>query len=114
MLPYQAVDLGSLGLTVDQTRKAAWYLTEEGPRRAGAAAIASALRDCAWPWSWLGLLLLLPPVSWLAAIGYFFVARWRRKLPGTKPACARSWDLDQGAPVAEGPAPACHVRSSSG
>ena len=113
MLPYQALDLPGHGLTVDQVRKAAWYLDERGRRYRGAAAIAKGLRAGGWPWSWVGLFLLLPPIRWLAALGYFFVARYRRKLPGTRPACARSWDLDQGAPVADGSAPTCHARSTS-
>ena len=114
MLPYQAVDLEEHGLTVDQTRKAAWWIGADGRRRRGAGAIAQALRACGWPWSWLGVLLLIPPISWLAALGYLLVARWRRRLPGSTPACRRGWNLDEGVPLEDAPPPPCHARRPRG
>jgi len=40
------------------------------------------------PWRFLGHLLVTPPFSWVAAVGYALVARYRHLLPGGTPACA--------------------------
>jgi predicted DCC family thiol-disulfide oxidoreductase YuxK len=39
-------------------------------------------------WGLVGRVLLIPPVSWLAALGYELVAHNRSKLPGATDACA--------------------------
>lgn len=113
MLPYQAVDLAAHGLTVPEVRREAWWIGADGTRGAGHRAIARALRACPWYWAWLGALLLLPPVSWIAALGYRLVARYRRRLPGSRPACGRGWDLERGAPLPEGDPPPCRPRRSA-
>jgi len=38
-------------------------------------------------WGLVGRLLLVPPVSWLAAVGYSVVSRYRYLFPGGTPAC---------------------------
>jgi len=35
----------------------------------------------------MGALMITPPISWIAAAGYVFVAKYRHKLPGGTPAC---------------------------
>jgi predicted DCC family thiol-disulfide oxidoreductase YuxK len=35
----------------------------------------------------VGALMITPPISWIAAAGYVFVAKYRHKLPGGTPAC---------------------------
>ncbi len=39
------------------------------------------------PWAVAGRILLAPPVSWVAPLGYRLVARYRHRLPGGTPAC---------------------------
>ncbi|MEM9554385.1 MAG: DUF393 domain-containing protein [Acidobacteriota bacterium] len=86
--PWQTTDLAALGLREEQTRRAAWWL--DGARRdSGHRAIARALIACGAPWPLLGRLLLVPPISWAAALGYRLIARYRGLLPGTTPACRR-------------------------
>ncbi|MDE3138854.1 MAG: DUF393 domain-containing protein [Acidobacteriota bacterium] len=66
-----------------------WWL--EGSRRdAGAAAVARSLLATSWPWRALGLLLLTPPLSWVASPAYSLLARHRHRLPGASDACARA------------------------
>jgi hypothetical protein len=41
-----------------------------------------------WPFRPVGALILLPPISWLAAGVYRLIANNRYRLPGGTPACA--------------------------
>ncbi len=91
-VPWQWSDLEALGLTPEDVRDFAWYLT---PRHsyAGAMAFAAVLR--AQPRIGLrfaGTLLATPPFSIVAALGYNVVARYRHRLPGGTPACAMPRD----------------------
>jgi predicted DCC family thiol-disulfide oxidoreductase YuxK len=67
-------------------QRAAWWI--EGDRRQeGSLAVAAALIAAG---GWLriaGRILLLPPVSWVAPLGYRIVAKYRYRLPGGTPAC---------------------------
>ena len=85
--PYQAIDLGGVGLTEAQTSSAAYWIDETGTTRRGAAAIAAALTACGGAWGIVGRALALPPLSWLAAGVYAVVARNRHLLPGATDAC---------------------------
>ena len=80
--------LARLGLTLDDVRRAAWWVDpNSGARSRGHLAIAHALQVAdGWP-SLLGRLLLIPPFTWLAAAAYPLIARWRHRLPGGTPAC---------------------------
>lgn len=87
-VPWQWSDLDALGLTEDDVRDFAWYLT---PRHsyAGAMCFAALLRD--QPTIGLrfaGHLLATPPFSIVAALGYNVIAKYRHRLPGGTPACA--------------------------
>jgi predicted DCC family thiol-disulfide oxidoreductase YuxK len=74
-------ELAALGLTVDDTRAAAWWFDENGRRARGHLAIAHALAvGHGWP-ALLGRALLLPPFRWAGAAVYPVVARWRARLP---------------------------------
>jgi predicted DCC family thiol-disulfide oxidoreductase YuxK len=76
-----------LGLTLDDVRRAAWWIDPAGGRSRGHVAIARALQAAhGWP-SIAGRILLVPPFRWLAAGIYPLVARWRHRLPGGTPAC---------------------------
>jgi len=53
----------------------------------GARAIARALIAAGGLWEILGRVLLFPPISWISALGYRIIARYRHFLPGGTPAC---------------------------
>jgi predicted DCC family thiol-disulfide oxidoreductase YuxK len=87
-IPYQWADLDALGLTLDDVQHFAWYLTTKR-QYGGHLAFSALLRS--QPRFWLrfaGWILATPPFSWVAALGYQFVARYRHLLPGGTPACA--------------------------
>jgi predicted DCC family thiol-disulfide oxidoreductase YuxK len=91
-VPWQELDLAAHGLTEAQVTRAVQWLpvSESAPVRSGAKAVARVLLRSRWPWRPLGALILVPPFSWLAAIGYRIIAANRYRLPGSTPACAVS------------------------
>lgn len=99
VVPWQRLPLDDFGLSREEVALYAWWLevTEgSGEQRQGVRkwrghrAAGKALRACRGVWPWLGALLLTPPpLSWLWAVGYRLVARFRGYLPGTTPACKR-------------------------
>jgi len=79
--------LQRLGLTLDDVRRAVWWVDPPRPASRGHLAIARALRTApGWP-AIVGQVLLAPPFRWLAAGVYPLIARWRHRLPGGTPAC---------------------------
>jgi len=79
--------LARFGLTVADASQAAWWVDREGRRERGHRAAGRAL-EAAGGWRrGVGLLILAPPTSWLAAGTYRLVVRWRHLLPGGTPAC---------------------------
>ena len=88
-VPWQQLNLAAHGLTEAQvTRAVQWLPVSDAPVRSGARAVAYVLLRSRWPWRPLGALMLLPPISWLAALGYRIIAANRHRLPGSTPACA--------------------------
>ena len=90
LTPWQRLtpeQLEQLGLTRDDVRCAAWWIDETGRRSRGHLAIGRALAAASGLWRVLGLLLLVPPLRWLAAAAYPLVARLRHCLPGGTPGC---------------------------
>ncbi|MEP7034293.1 MAG: DCC1-like thiol-disulfide oxidoreductase family protein [Dermatophilaceae bacterium] len=85
--PWQQLDLVQLGLTEDQCRAAVQWVSEDGRVASGHAAIAAALRAGHLVWRPVGVLLVAPGVSWLAARVYSWVSAHRYRLPGGTPAC---------------------------
>ena len=85
--PWQALDLGALGLSETQVRDAAYWITPRGKQHRGEAAIAEALRVAGEPWRSAGDLILMPGVRRLAARVYDVIARNRHRLPGGTDAC---------------------------
>jgi predicted DCC family thiol-disulfide oxidoreductase YuxK len=76
----------ALGLTTKDVSRAAWWI-EDGRRAGGHLAVARALIAAGGGWGAIGHFLLVPPIRWLAAIGYRIVAANRGRLPGRAPAC---------------------------
>lgn len=86
--PWQWLDLPALGLTPADGERAVWMVTARG-RWAGHLAVSVLLRGQPTPgWRFLGHLIATPPFSWLAAVGYRWVAHNRHRLPGGTPACS--------------------------
>ncbi len=86
LVPYQEADLAALGLTNEQCHdKLQWVGAQRG---SGHEAVARLLLDSGPLWGLAGRLLLVPPLSWLAAGVYRLVSDNRRRLPGGTPACA--------------------------
>jgi predicted DCC family thiol-disulfide oxidoreductase YuxK len=89
-VPWQMLDLAAHGLTEQQVSTAVQWLptSSDAPIRSGAAAVARVLLRSRWPWRPIGALMLVPPVSWLAAGAYHVISANRYRLPGSTPACA--------------------------
>ena len=85
--PWQRLDLGPLGLTEANVTTAAYWVDERGRTYRGHRSIAKALVAAGGVWKPVGVLLQVPPISWLAALGYVIVAKNRHRLPGGTPAC---------------------------
>lgn len=86
--PWQWLDLKQFDLTDSDVRSAAWFF-RGGEAFRGHAAFGAILRmQDSLGLRFLGNLLVTPPFSWLARVGYFFIARYRHRLPGGTPACA--------------------------
>lgn len=86
--PYQTADLTALRLTPHQCEEKLQWVGADGRRGSGHAAVARMMLASGVLWRLPGALLLLPPLSWLAALVYRLVADNRGKLPGGTPACA--------------------------
>lgn len=88
MSPWQWLELDGYGLTRDDVTNYAWVVTS-GHQYAGHLAGSALLRmQPSFGWRFLGHLIATPPVSWVAALVYRWVANNRHRLPGGTPACA--------------------------
>jgi predicted DCC family thiol-disulfide oxidoreductase YuxK len=87
VIAWQHADLAALGLTETQCEDAV-QLVADGRTSSGHAAVARLLLRSQWWWKPVGLVLLTPPVSWLARGVYRWIANNRDRMPGGTPACA--------------------------
>jgi predicted DCC family thiol-disulfide oxidoreductase YuxK len=85
---YQHADLPALGLTPEQCDEKLQWVADSGRVSSGHEAVARLLLASPLPWRPVGAVLLVPPVSWLAARVYAWVAANRHRLPGGTAACA--------------------------
>lgn len=88
VIAWQHADLDALGLTPAACQDALKWVSDSGRVSSGHEAVARLLLAGPLPWRPLGALLLVPPVSWLAARAYAWVAANRHRLPGGTAACA--------------------------
>ena len=85
--PWQFIDVTKFGLTAEQTASRV-YFASEGKTYGGHAALAKVLlAQRNWIFKAIGAIMLTPPFSWIAHLGYLLVAKYRHKLPGGTPAC---------------------------
>jgi predicted DCC family thiol-disulfide oxidoreductase YuxK len=83
----QLDDLALLGLTVEDVTTQAWWVGTDGRLSGGHAAVARCVMAMRRWYSPLAALLLVPPISWLAALVYRWVAANRHAMPGGTDAC---------------------------
>lgn len=86
--PWQWTDLEPLGLSHHDVTHYAWVLAGGRRYRGHAAFAALLMMQRPWPLRFVGRMLITPPFSWAAAVGYSLIARFRHRLPGGTPACA--------------------------
>jgi predicted DCC family thiol-disulfide oxidoreductase YuxK len=85
--PWQFIDVTNFGLTQAQTASRVYFVVD-GKNYAGHAALAKVLLiQRNWLFKVFGGLMMTPPFSWLASLGYRLVAKFRHRLPGGTPAC---------------------------
>jgi predicted DCC family thiol-disulfide oxidoreductase YuxK len=86
--PWQWIELDQYALSRDDVDRYAWVITP-GHQYGGHLAFSALLRMQPRPaLRFLGHLLATPPFSFVAALGYRFIAANRSRLPGGTPACA--------------------------
>jgi predicted DCC family thiol-disulfide oxidoreductase YuxK len=87
--PFQTADLSSLGVSRAEAASSVQLVAVDGRIVHGSAAAAQLLVSAGRPWSILGQLIMVPPVSWVAEAAYRLVSRFRHRLPGVTPALHR-------------------------
>ncbi|MEY2459297.1 MAG: hypothetical protein QOG30_1127 [Acidimicrobiaceae bacterium] len=85
--PWQRLDLHELDLTEHDVTTAAYWVDDRGMKYRGHRSIGKALVAAGGIWKAVGVLILVPPFSWLAALGYAVIAKNRHRLPGGTPEC---------------------------
>lgn len=86
---WQLADLPALGVAEAEAAHSVQWVEPSGRVSSGATAVARLLVSNGGGWALLGRLMLVPPLSWLAAGAYRLVATFRGRLPGVTPTCAR-------------------------
>jgi len=83
----QSINPDDYGLSATDLARYAWYLTPTH-QYAGHLAASALLRvQPALGLRFAGWLLATPPISWVAALGYRAIARFRHRLPGGTATC---------------------------
>lgn len=79
--------LAAVGLSPGQAQQAAWWVDGMGHLSKGHRAVAKSLTACRGPKKYVGIMISSPPLSWVAAVVYSLIVRYRYRLPGGTPAC---------------------------
>jgi predicted DCC family thiol-disulfide oxidoreductase YuxK len=82
LVAFQDADLGALGVSLADAERAVQWVGDGGRPLTGHRAIAAWLIASGLPWSVAGVALLMPPVSWIAAVAYRVIAANRSRIPG--------------------------------
>ena len=83
----QSLSLEDYALTQEDVDRYAWYLTPSHQYAGHLAASALFRIQPGFGLRLVGWLMATPPLSWLAAAGYAFVAKFRGRLPGGTATC---------------------------
>lgn len=86
--PWQWLDLDQLALSTDDVTHYVWLLAGDRRFRGHAAFAALLQMQPQYGIRVIGRMLVTPPFSWAAALGYALIARFRHRLPGGTAACA--------------------------
>lgn len=84
VVPWQSVEIASLGVTAEACGQAVQFVEESGRVSSGAVAVARHLTRLSIPWGVAGALMLLPGVRHLAGAVYNWVARNRHRFRGDR------------------------------
>ncbi len=76
--PFQETDLGALGVSRAEASRSIQWIEPSGRVSAAHVAAARLLVYNGGGWALLGRLMFVPPVAWIAAAAYRFVAWGRR------------------------------------
>lgn len=85
--PWQWLDLDELDLSAHDVTHYAWLLAGDRRFRGHAAFAALLQMQPQYGIRVIGRMLVTPPFSWAAAVGYVLIARFRHRLPGGTAAC---------------------------
>ncbi|MGH9097118.1 MAG: thiol-disulfide oxidoreductase DCC family protein [Acidimicrobiales bacterium] len=80
--------LAELGLTPEAAQREAWWVDDRRRQFGGHRAVAKALLAARGCRRAAGAAILMPPLSWVAGLGYRLVVRYRHRLPGSTNACS--------------------------
>lgn len=87
-IAYQRAPLAELGLTEDACRTAVQYVGVDRRVHAAHLAVAALLVDAGGLWRPCGWALRVPPVRWIAAIAYRWIAANRHRLGRGEQSCS--------------------------
>ncbi len=85
--PYQFTELAKYGITIQQAQSSLKFVTDSGEVLSAHLAVSQIMRSGNKFWQLLGILVDLPMIRSLAALGYKLTAKYRHKLPGGTPTC---------------------------
>jgi len=83
---WQFLDLDEHGVTQAQVSEAVYWV-QDGVAHRGADGFAKALQVCKQPAAFVGKVMALPPIIWVARAVYPLIAKYRYRLPGGTAAC---------------------------
>lgn len=78
MSPGTSEDLQRLDLSSQEAKRSLWWIDGD-LRLAGHKAVAKIFRDMGGAWRVLGTAMIVPPISWIAALCYRLVAGNRHR-----------------------------------
>lgn len=88
IVPWQSADMNSLRIDRKQAEYEVLWITPGGVVHGGAQAVARLLQNSAGFWAVPGILLILPPIRWLAHGVYRIIANNRDRMPGGTLECS--------------------------
>ncbi|NEA22476.1 thiol-disulfide oxidoreductase DCC family protein [Actinomadura bangladeshensis] len=97
VIAFQFADLDALGTTAERAQHEVLWVDRAGRVSGGAEAIGRMLTAAGGIWRVPGVVMRVPPVSWVAHAVYRLVANNRQRMPGGTAACMLPPDRRPGA-----------------